>query len=173
MKALEKFRMRFTENLSLVYPNRASKTVLLFIFFTREPYPILSAMFCASLIQAMDAWCDVFGVVPAKNVSRASTLQIFHNASCLAIFAFPASLICTVASLDSGMCTTADHKRLRRRRSIIATFQSGSPISNSARRRSMCRFLCVSRRKSCASSGQRACSHHCARQYKRFLMERL
>ena len=46
--------MRFTENLSLVYPNRASKTVLLFIFFTREPYPILSAMFCASLIQAMD-----------------------------------------------------------------------------------------------------------------------
>lgn len=164
--------MRFTENLSLVYPNRASKTVLLFIFFYERA---LSYSFChvLCLSDPGDGWCDVFGVVPAKNVSRASTLQIFHNASCLAMFVLPASLICTVASLDSGMCTTADHKRLRRRRSIIATFQSGSPISNSARRRSMCRFLCVSRRKSCASSGQRACSHHCARQYKRFLMERL
>ena len=55
MKALEKFRMHFTENLSLVYPNRASKTVLLFVKnFTREPYSILSSMFCASLDQAMD-----------------------------------------------------------------------------------------------------------------------
>ena len=147
--------MHFTENLSLVYPNRASKTVLLFVKKNYERALFYSFFHVLCLSGPGDGWCDAFGIVPAKNVSGASTLQIFHDASCLAMFALPASLICTVASLGSGMCTTDDHKRLRRRRSIIATFQSGSPISNSARRRSMCRFLRVSRRKSCASSGQR------------------